>query len=252
VLGLFWGLALGSGLQVAAMLILLRRMHGLPWPRAGLRSPAWTGFAQGAMALLVGQMLFALTPLVDPFFAARQGDGAVALLGMANRLILGLQGLAGIALQRAGLPLLSRWMVQAPDQARSMAWRWAALAAAGGLLLGGLVAALADPLVALLFERGQFSAFDRVQVAQLLRWGMLQMPPFLGGLVLVTALASARAWQVLAFAGGVGLLIKLSLCAALIPAFGVVGLQLATACMYGTTGFIALFALHRRLGDAQA
>ena len=247
---LFWGTAVGVGLQLAAMALVLHLAHELPRPRLGLSS-AWSGFSRGALVLLAGQMLFALTPLVDLFFAARLGEGAVASLSFASRLVLGVQGLAGLALQRAGLPLLSGLMVTAPAESRRVALRWAALAGGAGVLIGLLVAALADPLVSLLFERGRFTAADREQVATMLRYGMLQMPPFLAGLALATALASARAGGYLALAGGVGLVVKLLLSVVLVARLGVVGLLLATALMYTATALTSWFALARHARSAQ-
>ena len=247
---LFWGTTAGIALQVAAMTLALRAAGEMPRPRLGMSAQAWPAFAQGAYALLAGQMLFTLVPLVDPFFAARQGDGMVAALSYANRLVLGLQGLAGLALQRAGLPLLSRWMATAPGAARRAALRWALVAAGAGAALGVLVATLADPIVSLLYERGRFTAGDSAQVAMLLRYGMLQMPAFLAGLTLVTALASASARRDLALIAGGGLVAKLALSTWLVGRYGVSGLLLATALMYTTTALLAWFALAQRWRSA--
>jgi putative peptidoglycan lipid II flippase len=243
---LFWGTTMGIALQVAVMALVLRRAGELSAPRVGMSAADWAGFAHGAAVLLAGQMVFALVPLIDPFFAARLGDGAVSALSFASRLVLGLQGLAGLALQRASLPLLSRWMVTSPAAARQAALRWALAAAAVGAVIGVAVAALAEPLVSLLFERGRFTAGDREHVATLLRYGMLQMPPFLGGLALVTALASLQARHHLALTGGVGLALKVGLSAWLVNHHGVVGLLLATALMYTATALMAWGMLVRQ------
>lgn len=244
---LFWGTAAGLVLQAGAMALALGAKGGLPWPRLGLSAPAWRGFMQGAAVLLVGQLLFTLVPLVDPFFAARQGDGVLAALSFANRLVLGVQGLAGLALQRACLPLLSRWMATSPWDARRAAFRWSLVAAGAGVAIGLGVAAFAQPLVALLYERGSFTAADRDQVTTLLRYGMLQMPPFLAGLVLVTALAASRDLAFLAFAAGAGLLAKVVLSALLVPVHGAQGLLMATALMYLITTLMVWAALKWRL-----
>jgi putative peptidoglycan lipid II flippase len=143
---LFWGTALGAALQVLAMAWLLHAAGALPRPR--LHASADTAvlrasFARGAWVLLAGQGLFALVPLVDPFFAARTGEGMVAAMGFANRLVLGLQGLAGLALQRAGLPILSRLATESPGDAWRASQRWALVAAGAGAAVGLVVAAAA-------------------------------------------------------------------------------------------------------------
>lgn len=243
---IFWGTTAGVVLQVAAMAVLLQLTYGLPRPQFGISAPAWSGFSQGAVALLAGQMIFALIPLVDPLFAAQLGDGAVASISFANRLVLGLQGLAGLALQRAGLPMLSRLTVTSPAESLRMALRWSAAAALVGLAMGLVLAALADPLVSLLYERGRFTAADREQVAMLLRFGMFQMPPFLAGLVLFTALASARGGSYLAVAAVVGLAVKLAFSTILAAKLGLTGLLLATALMYTATTGLGWAVVHRQ------
>jgi peptidoglycan biosynthesis protein MviN/MurJ (putative lipid II flippase) len=171
----------------------------------------------------------------------------VAAVGFANRLVLGLQGLAGLALQRAGLPLLSRLAARSPADAWHATQRWALGGAAAGAAMGLAVAVMADPLVGLLYEHGRFSAQDREQVATLLRYGMLQMPAFLAGTVLVTALAASRGGALLALAAGTGLVAKLALSAALVAWQGIAGLLLATARMYTLSTVMVWAALKRRL-----
>ena len=243
---LFWGTTAGIALQVVAMVVVLHRAGELPLPRITFHSSGWQLFGRGAIVLLAGQMLFTLTPLVDPFFAARLGDGNVAALGFANRLILGVQGLVGIAIQRAALPLLSKLAAHSPSEARHIAQGWALKAGLTGVVIAVVVVSLADPLVAILYERGSFTAADRSQVASLLRWGMLQMPPFLCGLVLVTALAASRSGAALALVSGVGLVSKLILSALFCEAFGLAGLPIATAGMYCITSAMMWVSLRRR------
>jgi putative peptidoglycan lipid II flippase len=244
---LYLGTTVGFAVQVVAMGLLLRGLGALPRPQLGLSSPTWRVFGRGATALLAGHLLFSMLPLVDPFFAARMDEGAVATLGFANRLVLGLQGLAGVALQRAGLPLLSGLIATTPAQARRAVQRWVLLAAAAGVLLGGLVALIADPMVALLFERGRFGVADREQVAVLLRFGLLQLPVFLAGLLLATALAGAHGAVDLAWIGVIGIAAKVLFSSLLAERYGSCGLLVATALMYAVTALLSWLALNRRL-----
>ena len=248
---LFWGTTAGIALQVGAMVVVLHRAGELPLPRIAFHSSGWQLFGRGAIVLLAGQMLFTLTPLVDPFFAARLGDGNVAALGFANRLILGVQGLVGIAIQRAGLPLLSKLAAHSPSEARHIAQGWALKAGLAGVLIAMVVVALADTLVAILYERGNFTAADRGQVESLLRWGMLQMPLFLSGLVLASAVVALRGGPALALASGVGLASKLILSAVLTDTVGLAGLPIATAGMYGITTVMLWVALRRSTGASE-
>lgn len=240
---LAWGTVAGMALQVLVLALLLQHASGLPRVRIGWRGEHWQVLARGVGALLAGQALFALVPLVDPLFAAHMQEGVLATLGYANRLVLGVMGLAGLTLQRVGLPLLSR--VAAADHflARRMALRWSALAALAGMLIGFFVALAAEPLVSLLFERGQFGATERESVASLLRLGMLQLPGFLAGMVLVTALAASSAHRILAWAAALGLAVKLAASAVLAPLAGPGGLVIASALMYTATALFTAWAV---------
>jgi peptidoglycan biosynthesis protein MviN/MurJ (putative lipid II flippase) len=242
---LFWGTTAGFASQVLVLGWWLHADGALPRPRAGLGSAGRAGGWRGGAAMLAGQVLFALVPLVDQLFAARMGDGAIAALGYSNRLLLGLLGLTGLAVQRASLPLLSELAATSLAAARAMAVRWAWGAAALGAVVAIAVAAFAEPLVRLLYERGQFGVADRELVASLLQYGLLQLPLYLAGIVAVTALAAAGAHGVLGIAAGVGLAAKVASNAALADS-GLVGLQLATAVMYGLTTLLALGALRWR------
>jgi putative peptidoglycan lipid II flippase len=249
---LFWGTSLGFAIQVMAMAWTLSRAGELGRPQLARSSQHWQGFSSGALLLLSAQALFALVPLIDAFFAARLGPGTVAALSYSNRLVLGLQGLSGLALQRSGLPLLSRLGAHSGVATRRAALRWAVAMGALGVLGGAVVALLADPLVMLLFERGSFTAADRAQCAGLLRYGMLQMPFFLGGMALVTGLASVSARRALALIAVVNVGVKLLASVALVPWLGAPGLMLATAAMYAAAAGTAWMALRRHLEPADA
>lgn len=249
---LFWGTAAGIATQVAVLALVLRRAGELPGPRLGVSAPAWSPFLQGAVVLLLSQMMVGLFPLVDALLAARLGEGALASVSLASRLVLGLQGVVGLALQRAGLPLLSRLVAHSPGSSREAAMRWALMAALLGAAAGLCVSFLANPLVALLYQRGRFTAADTEQVARLLRYGMLQMPPFLASMALVTALASAAARRGLASVAPVGFAAKVVFSLLLVRSFGPAGLMLATALMYCVTAGMTWLVLKRRFQAAPA
>lgn len=250
-----WLCAASAGgllLQAAVQAGLLRRDGGLPRPRLAWRSPGWRGLGAGALWLLAGQMLFALVPLVDTFVASRLGEGQLAALAFASRLLIGAQGVAGLALQRAGLPMFTRLALQSPHQLYRTALRWAWRAGAVALLAAALGALLADPIVALLFERGRFGAADRERVAWLVQVGLLQLPIYAAGLVAVTALAAARATRAMAAVAVAGLAIKAVGAPLLAGAFGLAGLPLSGALMYAGSTAVALVLLRRQVPRGSA
>ncbi len=244
--GLFWGTTLGVALQVTVLAWVLARERALPLPSLRFEAASWHGLAGGMLVMLSAQVVYALVPLVDPLFAAHLGEGAVATLGYANRLLLGLQGLVGLALQRAALPLLADAMVRDPGSGMRAAFRWSALAALAGGALALVILIVADPVVGLLFERGRFTATHRAEVAALVQVGAWQLPALLAGLVLALALASMGDQRVILLAAVAGLGVKLAASALLAPAWAAHGLVASTALMYATTALIMVAALLRR------
>ena len=71
------------------------------------RSAEWR-LLYGAILLMgLGHFLLTATIPIDQGFAARLGEGSVATLGFANRILTLFSGLATIVIARALLPVLS-------------------------------------------------------------------------------------------------------------------------------------------------
>jgi peptidoglycan biosynthesis protein MviN/MurJ (putative lipid II flippase) len=236
---LLWATAAGVALRLIVLGALLRRRGELPRPRFAFAATAWGSFWRASAAMVVGQVLITVTALVDQLFAARLGEGAVATLSYANRIILMAQALMALIVQRATLPLLAESFQRGAAQARRALPRWTGAMFLCGAVLAGLGWLLATPLIALLFERGAFTPDDTARVSQVLAWGLLQMPFYLAGLVYVSFFAAQSLQAKIALAAAIGCATKLAANALLVPRMGLSGLQLATAAMYlGTFLFL--------------
>jgi peptidoglycan biosynthesis protein MviN/MurJ (putative lipid II flippase) len=86
--------------------------------------------------------------------------------------------------------------------------------------------------VRILFQRGAFDAMASANVAGVLRYGLLQLPFFFGGMALVQWYAAlGRFRAVLSITTG-ALAVKFGLNAVLAPVYGIDGIMIATASMY--------------------
>ncbi len=229
---LLWGTVAGFALHAAALAVPLRTAGELPAPRLMQKSQAWRAFWGGIGVMAVGQLLATSTNLIDQFFAAQLGEGALATLSYANRILALVLSLGATAISRASLPVFSA--AHAGDAARvtALARHWALLLLAAGAVAAALTWLFAPWGVALLFERGAFTAEDTQAVVALLRLMALQVPFFFSGLVLVSALAAQRRHRWIAVSGAINLLVKLPLMFWLVPRYGINGLVLSTVLMY--------------------
>jgi len=229
---LLWGTLAGMAFQLAAVVLPSARDKEFGMPGFRRTSSHWPAFWQGFGIMMLGQAIMSLTTVIDQFFVAGLGSGAISTLGYANRVLALILGLGATAVSRATLPVFSRMQVETGgEETRRMALRW------GGwmLLLGMAMAVLAWPVarwgVALLFERGEFSATDTASVAWLIRAGLAQLPPYFAGIVLVSWFTSLANYRVLLGVAILALLVKIVGNWLFVGLHGLVGVQFATVAM---------------------
>ena len=239
---LFWATAAAAALQVGVIACLLR--DELPNARLSFTSSAWQQIRLAGAAMVIGQVLISATVPIDNFFAFTLVEGSVAVLNYANRLILGVLAVIGIAVQRAGLPILTGTYLISEATGRKAVVRWTIAALATGCALAAVAALIAEPVVRFVYERGSFSGLDTARVVSAFRVGLLQTPFYLGGMVFAIALAAQGRQAVLAAGGAIALIVKLLSNWALAGPLGANGIQLGTALMYMSTctylGFVVL------------
>lgn len=234
-----WGTLAGFALHLVSLAALLARRGEIEAPYFTRQSPQWLTFWQGFGIMLAGQALMNFIGIIDQFFAAPLGTGAIATLSYANRILALMLGLGATAVARATLPVFSRAHAQGGEQLQQTATHWVRF-----LFVLGVVAMivgwwLAPWAVKLLFEHGAFTARDTLVVTEALRYGLGQLPFYFAGLVLVSVLASQRKYHVIFVIGALNLVVKIAANALSIPYFGVSGLMLATSSM---VGFSCLFS----------
>ncbi|MEB2398418.1 MAG: polysaccharide biosynthesis C-terminal domain-containing protein [Alcaligenaceae bacterium] len=231
---LLWGTLVGYLIQSIWLFQLASRADGMRGrPSLALRSHHWPDLVKAAGVMLIGQVAMSFVGPIDQYTAANLGSNANATLGYATRLLSLLLGVGAASVGRAALPVLADIQQRGDaERARATALKWSALM----LLAGGAVTllgwALAPWGVALLFERGAFGAQDTQAVAQVLRWGLLQMPFYFGVLILVQLLASQNRYRIMAAIAVANFALKAVMNPLLAPSMGAAGIMLATSIMY--------------------
>lgn len=228
---LVWGTVLGITVQAVWLGALVRRQEGsLGGLRPSFSADAWGSIFNALGVMALGQFAMSWTTPLDQYTAAQLGENAVATLGYANRIVALLNGIGAIAIARATLPVLSETLAKGETKRawrQAQQWSWLMLGlGTAAIVVGWLLAPLG---VRLLFERGAFTPTNTIAVAQVLRLGLLQLPFFFGGLVLVQLFAGSGKYKNVAMVGFIVLALKIPLNLILSSFIGTSGIMLATA-----------------------
>ncbi len=170
--------SLAVGILLGALLQLLIQAPGLRGARLrftlNLSHPALRRILVLYLPIAAGVIISNLQVAIDRRLASSTGDSSIAWMANATTLFQLPHGLVAVAISLAVLPTLSRLSV-AGDQAGFRRTLGQGLRMVLVLIvpatLGLLV--LARPAVALLFEHGQFTAYDTSQVSSTLHYYLL-------------------------------------------------------------------------------
>jgi putative peptidoglycan lipid II flippase len=209
--------------------------------RLSLHSPDWGPMWRSMRTLVVGQIALGFCLPLDQLFMAQLGEGASSTLGYANRVLALLLGMGATAAARAALPILSDILERGEvERARHTALVWSMLALALGVVFVAVSWLLAPNVIAVLFQRGAFTGADTLKVADVFRWGLLQLPFYFAMLVLSELFASARRFGLMVNIALLSCAVKVVGNFVLVRHFGIAGVQISTALMYASSFLLAI------------
>ncbi len=226
--GFAWGALFGAALGPFGLALwdatrqLRVRVRFAPW------DPDFARYLVLAAPLMLGVTLLTVDEWYDRWFGGLLGTGTIATLVFARRLMQVPVSLAGGAVATAALPTLSRLHAEGRhDQLNGLVQR--VLQASGGLacLAAGGLAAVAQPLVTLVYVRGAFASADATPVAEVLLVFCLAVPGWVLQMLAVRPFyARGDMWRPMLLGTAVALL-AIPLYRALGPPLGAKGLALA-------------------------
>ncbi len=158
---LAWGVFLGGVLQLLFQLPFLAKAGVLVRPKWGWRDNSVQKVRKLIIPALFGVSVGQINLLLDTVIASFLVTGSISWLYYSDRLLEFPLGLFGIAIATVILPTLSRNFVAAENQAfqKNMDWGVRMVCLLGLPAAVGL-AVLAEPMLMVLFQRGEFTVED--------------------------------------------------------------------------------------------
>ncbi len=213
--------------------------------------------ALGRVLLLMGPGTIGLAAtqinvLVNTQFAAGEGTGAISWLDYAFRVMYLPIGLFGVSIAAASTPALSRLAAES-DTARIRS----TIASAIGLMLAlnipatlGLIV-LASPIVALIFEHGNFTAADTTATASALQYYALGLVGYSVVRIVSPAFYALHKSRIPVMASVASVVANVLLNVVLVRVMGYAGLALGTSLAAIVNAAIQFLALRHELGGIE-
>ena len=204
---------------------LLPRWHG---DSAALRQVTAQYLPLVAAAALMGGTTF-----VDAAMAAALDPGSVAALNYGNKVVAAITTIGAIALGTAVLPFFSQLVgVGNWTTIRHLLKKYSLVVLLVTIPITLLLVVVSEPVVSLLFQRGEFGETDTQLVGQIQVMYGLQIPFYVVGILFVRLISAGKANSILMVGSLLNLLLNVVLNYIFMQYWGVVGIALSTTCVY--------------------
>ena len=244
------GVLLGSIAEVILLGFALKSQGISVWPRWYGFDPHLKTIAGQYAPMMVGALLMGSTALVDQTMAASLGSGSVSALSYGMKLIGIPLMLVSTALGTTVIPYFSAMIARDDwDNIRKVFDRYIALIFVASIPLTLILIIWSTPLIELFFRRGAFTQEDVVVVSNVQIYAALQIPFYIGGILVVRVLSSLRLNNVLMWVAITSVIINITLNYLFIIQLGVAGIALSTSivylCSFSFNWFIARRVIQR-------
>jgi putative peptidoglycan lipid II flippase len=250
VLALGVAALIGGVLQVVAQWPSLHAIGMPTMPRLDLSDP----FVRKAFRLLVpltlGLGIYQLNVMMSRLFASFLPEGAMSYLYYAQRLVEIPQGMFAVAIASAALPTLADLRARGDREGVLRTFRDAlSLALFVAIPLSAVLAALAWPIVVVLFARGEFGAEAALETSRSLAWQAAGVWAVASVRVLVPVFHAHNETRLPLWGGAANLVVFVATGWTLSRSLGHTGIAIAISAAGVVQWLVLVVLLRRRLGS---
>jgi putative peptidoglycan lipid II flippase len=247
------GVLVGGVLQVLAQGPALKQIGYAVRPIFDLRDPHVREMFKRILPMTLGLGIYYIDLTLSRRFLSELGEGAQSYFYWASRLCDFPQGIFVMALSTAALPSLATFAAKGDKEQLAKTW-------AHGMRLSLFVAvpcsaalvAMSEPIVVLLFQRGEFDAFSAHQTARALAWQGGAIFTVAAVRQLVPAFHSMGDTRTPVIVSGLDLIAFVVLALTLRGPFGHVGVSMAVAGSSAVQMVLLFAGLKLRLGTIRS
>lgn len=183
--------------------------------------------------MIAGAFLLSSTELIDKSMATILGSGSVAAIDYGSRTVALPLSLATIALSTAVTPYFSKMVTAKEWGALTDTIKWyLKIIFFTSVPMVLLLFFYSHEIIELLFQRGAFTEDDTSIVAQVSAYYVIQMPFYIGGIIIVRLISALRYNQILMYSAVISLALNIFLNYIFMKFLGVSGIALSTSVVY--------------------
>lgn len=204
---------------------LLPRLPRLDLPMRQVFKQFWPALA--------GAFLMSSTTLIDQSMAAMTGSSGVAALNYGNKIVAFMLGIGAIALNTAVLPYFSKMVVDNNWLTlRSVLRTYTGLVLVVSVPAMMLVIYSSAPIIALIFQRGAFTAEDTHLVSAIQSMYVLQLPFYILSILMMRIIVALKENYFLFWVSACNVPLNIGLNYLFMQFLGLKGIALSTSIVY--------------------
>lgn len=247
---LVMGVVIGAAIEVAILMVAARAEGISLRPRFGVPCESLRIVIRQFLPAMAAMMVLSLTTLVDVSMAAMLAPGNVAALAYAEKLIAFPLGIGATAIGGVVMPFFSS-LIGSRDfvSVRRELRRQLMFIGIMGSVTVAVIWLFSEPLVSVVLERGAFREAETEKVAQILEFAALQVPFYVGAILMVRLLSSILANRFMLWGNIISVVVNVTLNLLFMKYLGVAGIALSTTCVHAIAFFFLLWAWRRALAQ---